>query len=85
MNSLIGTIKHHYASKPSEQGRIRSSLARLSRSLFPVIDCLSPAIDVYASSHPEIAGLVWGSVKLVLMICLILPSMRRLTVSSTKI
>lgn len=42
------------------------------RHLQPVLDCVhafSSVVETFVSSHPEIAALVWGSVKLTLLVC----------------
>ena len=33
-------------------------------------DELQPATDTMVSSHPEVAGLIWGGLKIVLLVCL---------------
>lgn len=42
------------------------------RRLQPVLDCVydfASIVETFVSSHPEIAALVWGSIKLTLLVC----------------
>jgi hypothetical protein len=56
------------AKSPGKRSRIAAFFSRLSRSVLCTLDHLSPAIETFTSSHPEIANLAWGAIKLVLMV-----------------
>lgn len=52
-----------------DANRRGKSVATTLHSLFQSVEQFYQIADTYVSSHPEIAALVWGSVKLAFMVC----------------
>ena len=48
--------------------RVTRFLQRFSGNILNRLDRFSTIIETLTSSHPEVAGLIWGSLKLVLMV-----------------
>jgi hypothetical protein len=69
IDELLRAVEDIQKARSGEKkGRITRFLHRLSRGILSQLDRLSPAIDTLVSAHPEISALVWGSIKLVLIV-----------------
>lgn len=51
---------------PNRRGR---SIATKLHSILETVQRFSEVVSIYVSSHPEIAALVWGSVRLAFTVC----------------
>ena len=51
-----------------KQHRLTRFLQRYSGNILDRLDRFSMIIDILTSSHPEVAFLIWGGLKLVLMV-----------------
>lgn len=56
-----------------DRNRRGKSIATRLHSILETVQRFSEVVGIYVSSHPEVAALVWGSVRLAFTVCLFLP------------
>jgi len=65
---LLDTVRNVQRSGCTGSARLQQFITRSTGSILCMLDRYSPAIEVFVSSNPAIAALVWGSVRLVLLV-----------------
>jgi len=71
VEDLLGVLKQiHDTSRSKSKSQLERFLERFSGGLMKRLIRFSEAIETMVSSNPQIAGLLWGSIKLLLIVSL---------------